>query len=151
MKKCTGSCKSIKNESEFYSKRSQCKICYKEYQSSFRRENAESTKKIRAKNYKKSMMDDEFHNDRIFRSREDRRINPEKKRAQMAIYHRIESGRIIRPDNCSSCKKDCKPHAHHEDYNKKFDIVFLCGSCHQFWHKDHIYDKNTYKYYKRTS
>jgi hypothetical protein len=41
---------------------------------------------------------------------------------------------IIRPEKCEKCLKICKPHGHHEDYNKPLDVLWLCNICHNHVH-----------------
>lgn len=55
---------------------------------------------------------------------------PEKAKAQGIITRAISNGNIERPANCSGCGIKCKPESHHPDYNKPFDIVWLCRKCH---------------------
>jgi hypothetical protein len=61
--------------------------------------------------------------------------NPEKWKARELIRNFTREGiseknRIIRPNKCQSCDKECKPEAHHEDYSKPFEVQWLCKSCH---------------------
>ena len=52
---------------------------------------------------------------------------------QMAYYTvkiALQNGDLIRPCRCQECGKDCFPDAHHEDYSKPLDIMWLCDSCH---------------------
>lgn len=46
----------------------------------------------------------------------------------------VRSGALQRPLMCDKCDKGNGPkqgiHAHHKDYNKPFDIVWLCANCH---------------------
>ena len=42
----------------------------------------------------------------------------------------IRNGTLVRPDKCSNCFKRRKPQAHHPDYSKPLDIVWLCTGCH---------------------
>ena len=62
------------------------------------------------------------------------RKNPEKRRAHDRAMYAVETGKLIRPDICSSCHKECKPHAHHEDYSKPLDVIWLCSRCHFLLH-----------------
>ena len=57
-------------------------------------------------------------------------LYPEKRRAHATVSYALSIGRMIRPDNCESCFKECKPEAHHEDYNKPLDVDWLCVKCH---------------------
>ena len=48
----------------------------------------------------------------------------------------VRKGKVIRPDNCSSCGVDCIPHGHHTNYNKVLDVVWLCKNCHVEAHNE---------------
>ena len=63
--------------------------------------------------------------------------NPEKRRIHDRTMYAVETGKIIRPDECSKCLKKCKPHAHHEDYSKPYDVIWLCSRCHFYLHHKH--------------
>lgn len=52
-----------------------------------------------------------------------------KKRAQKLVSLAKRSGRI-RIGNCVACGAGKNIHAHHEDYGKPLDVIWLCGSCH---------------------
>jgi len=67
-------------------------------------------------------------------SKEFREKNPEKIEAQQSTRRAIKKGLLIRPKICSKCQKNCKPHAHHEDYSKHLDIIWLCNDCHYNHH-----------------
>lgn len=59
-----------------------------------------------------------------------RQQNPEKTRARTAVSRALRSGRLHRPDHCSACSLPCRPEAHHTDYSKPLDVVWLCSGCH---------------------
>lgn len=42
----------------------------------------------------------------------------------------IRSGALVRPEVCSVCKTKTKVEAHHEDYTKPLEVVWVCKSCH---------------------
>ncbi len=55
-------------------------------------------------------------------------------RAAKAVERAIQSGQIIKPLRCSSCKKkDRLQGHHHKGYAKKnyLNVVWLCVKCHQ--------------------
>lgn len=60
------------------------------------------------------------------------------------IFERaLESGKIIKKDSCENCGatgkfKDGRSaiQAHHSDYNKPLDVMWLCQRCHHEWHKN---------------
>lgn len=66
-------------------------------------------------------------------------------RAHSMVTKAIESGSLIRPDFCQQCEgpgvayKDGRApiQAHHCDYNKPLDVLWLCKQCHHEWHRTH--------------
>lgn len=60
-----------------------------------------------------------------------RNLYPEKYHARNLVHSAIKRGVIIRPNACSICGIECKPHAHHEDYSKPLDVVWVCVRCHR--------------------
>lgn len=42
----------------------------------------------------------------------------------------VSNGSIVRPNACSVCGKACKPHGHHPDYAKPYEVIWLCPKCH---------------------
>ena len=57
-----------------------------------------------------------------------RKREPEKYKARNAIYNAVRDGRVERKP-CEMCG-DKKSQAHHEDYSKPLDVIWLCRSCH---------------------
>jgi hypothetical protein len=60
-------------------------------------------------------------------TREWRARNPEKYKAQNAVNNAIRDGKLIRK-GCEVCGD--KAHAHHEDYSRPLDVVWLCPIHH---------------------
>lgn len=60
---------------------------------------------------------------------------PERVQAHRIMYNAIRNKKIERPNNCSKCMKECKPEAHHIDYTKPLDVVWLCRMCHAQEHR----------------
>jgi len=56
--------------------------------------------------------------------------NKEKRNANAKLRYAINSAKIMRPNICSQCNVECKPHGHHEDYNKPLNVIWLCQACH---------------------
>lgn len=55
----------------------------------------------------------------------------------------IERGKLIRPEACEICGNSYKfkdgrtaIQAHHCDYNKPLEVMWLCQKCHHKWHKE---------------
>lgn len=64
-------------------------------------------------------------------SREWRKRNPEKYRAQNTVNNAIRNGKFERK-GCVVCGE--KAHAHHEDYSKPLEVVWLCPKHHSDYH-----------------
>lgn len=64
-------------------------------------------------------------------------------RAHDIVEKAIQAGRLIRPDRCEQCGSDGRKfrdgrhpiQAHHCDYNKPLDVMWLCQPCHHDWHR----------------
>ena len=57
--------------------------------------------------------------------------------ARVKATRAVKRGKLIRPLLCESCgiAPNGKPlHAHHPDYSKPFDVVWLCIACHWLQH-----------------
>ncbi|MCE3086595.1 hypothetical protein LXE06_06140 [Yersinia enterocolitica] len=60
----------------------------------------------------------------------------ERKLAHWAVRRAIKKGKLERIDSCESCRSPCHPQAHHCDYTKPLEVMWLCQSCHVEWHKN---------------
>lgn len=56
------------------------------------------------------------------------------KLAQGAVKRAVAKGVLIPPTECSRCNTPCKPRAHHPDYDKPLEVIWLCASCHNDVH-----------------
>lgn len=67
-----------------------------------------------------------------------RKNNPEKRAAHIAIK-RLKRSRKLTALSCIVCKKihnkNSKAHAHHSDYRKPLDVMWLCPTHHKTWHR----------------
>ena len=115
MKRCCR-CKVEKELNEFHNCNSTkdgrqyvCKICQKEY---------EQRNRERRKEYQK-----QYHNQYYHRT-------PEKHKARNILNSAVKSGKIHKPVYCSSCDSDRHLEAHHTDYSKPLEVMWLCRSCH---------------------
>ena len=114
MKQCS-SCKQEKDFALFYSDKSKksgyashCKICQKEKD------------KIRQQN-KKDPNKNEW-----------RKKFPERKKAHLKVYRALKNGILIK-EPCFICGKESE--AHHPDYSRPLDIVWLCKPHHKQAHQ----------------
>lgn len=56
--------------------------------------------------------------------------HPEWRRTHSAVQRALRDGRLERPDRCQACSTAGKVEAHHFDYAKPLDVVWLCKPCH---------------------
>lgn len=66
----------------------------------------------------------------VLYTREFKRLNPEKVHAHSVVAYATRKGSLVRPSECASCLKPCRPDAHHEDYAKPLSVEWLCRKCH---------------------
>jgi ribosomal protein S27AE len=71
--------------------------------------------------------------------------NPEKFQARWIINRQIRAKKIIRPKECSNCGNEGKIHAHHPDYSKPLEVIWLCSKCHHKIHNENIINKTQRK------
>lgn len=53
-----------------------------------------------------------------------------KQNARMLIAKSIRMGILLKEYHCSKCFSDYHVQAHHDDYSKPLDIIWLCKFCH---------------------
>jgi hypothetical protein len=101
-----------------------CRIAYRE-----RRERHIGTHKKKDRAYY------ERNREKIINKRKEyNKANKDKVSARSKIMGAVFTGKVIRPDSCSKCGIKCVPDAHHEDYKKPLDVIWLCRKCHQILH-----------------
>ena len=59
---------------------------------------------------------------------------PHKYKAQNAVERAIKVGKLKKPEKCTKCKQIKKVEAHHKNYNKQLDVIWLCHRCHMGEH-----------------
>ncbi|MCB1351360.1 MAG: hypothetical protein KDK03_01350 [Rhodobacteraceae bacterium] len=62
--------------------------------------------------------------------------NRDRDRAHAAVKRAIKAGRILRPKACSDCGCEARLEAHHEDYGRPLDVIWLCSVCHGLRHRN---------------
>ena len=58
----------------------------------------------------------------------------ERRAAWNAVYKAVRSGRLSRKP-CIRCGNAENIHAHHDNYNRPLDIIWLCRKCHDQHHR----------------
>lgn len=62
--------------------------------------------------------------------------NPEKYRAQNAVNNAVRDKKITKPTECQICGKAYRLIAHHRDYSKPLDVLWICQKCHRDLHHE---------------
>jgi hypothetical protein len=63
--------------------------------------------------------------------------NMEKTHAHRTIYKAVVAGRVEKPDCCKLCGLKTEDlHGHHDDYNKRLEVRWLCRKCHCAVHRE---------------
>lgn len=62
-----------------------------------------------------------------------REKNPDAYRAQIALNNAVRDGKVERKP-CEVCAQTSGAHAHHKDYAKPLDVIWLCARCHHRLH-----------------
>lgn len=63
-----------------------------------------------------------------------RRENKHKSRSHNKVKYSVNIGKIQKQP-CLICGNE-NVQAHHEDYSKPLDVIWLCPACHAQWHKE---------------
>ncbi len=67
-----------------------------------------------------------------------------KEKARILLQRAVRKERIIKPNKCSCCNRKLPKkliHAHHEDYKKWWDVIWLCQTCHSELHIQKILNR----------
>ena len=140
-----------KSTEDFYKNdKHHCKECIKkrvhenrleniEYYREYDRQRGNNEKRVESRRLYKQRLkkEDPEKYDRIFHGirKTFREKYPEKAKANGIIDDMLRTGKLERPNTCSLCGKTCKPQAHHPDYSKPKEVIWLCVKCHAFIHR----------------
>jgi hypothetical protein len=50
------------------------------------------------------------------------------------VQKAVKAGRLVKPSICSFCGSSRNLRAHHSDYDKPLDILWICENCHRILH-----------------
>ena len=121
--KICGHCKIPKLESGFHKDRraksglqNQCKDCKAEYQREYR--HSSTGRAAQNRDQKKQRL--KF---------------PEKEKARQAVKYAVHIGELKRSVFCEGCGLPAETQAHHPDYSKPLEVIWLCRPCHRKLHK----------------
>ena len=130
-------CKAVKPLGEFYKHSmmadghlNKCKECTKNDATNHRNKNLE---KIRAYDRERGKIPERIkantETNRAWRAEDKRR-----QKAHIAVGRAIRNGDLVRKP-CIRCGEQ-KSVAHHEDYDKPLEVMWLCQPCHKQRHKE---------------
>ncbi len=68
---------------------------------------------------------------------------PARKAARDAVRVAVRSGRLVRSPTCLACGAVAYTHGHHDDYERRLDVRWLCKSCHEETHRGQSYKPRT--------
>lgn len=78
----------------------------------------------------------------VSRQRADQILNPTKHRARQQVSEAVKKGLLIRPGACSQCAASDVPiQAHHPDYAKPLEVLWLCTKCHGAAHRGRVHPR----------
>jgi len=139
-------CQKKINDKKYYIKHQER---LREYTRNWSRNNHKLKTKNDREYYKKNKNDINCaKRDKRMRSHRPRKLKPfhlwvskwgknKNEKARRLIHRAVGMGRIIKPNKCSCCKRKLLKrliHAHHEDYNKWWIVIWLCQTCHSELH-----------------
>ena len=130
-------CKTIKPLEEFYKHSkmadghvNKCKECNKNDVTSHRNKNLEKVREYdRARGKIPERIKAQVEINKAWRAEDSRRVV-----AHSAVSRAIREGRLDR-NPCVRCG-EAKSVAHHEDYDKSLEVMWLCQPCHKQRHKE---------------
>jgi len=142
-------CGAEKQHTEFYNTDASCKECRKARVRQNRKDRAAYYREYdamrfqrdpwrREANEKRAATPDGRANAKRYRAGWLER-NGDKRAAHTILGNAVRRGDVLRPERCVSC--GCLPygkkglHAHHTDYTKPLDVLWLCPKCHVEEHK----------------
>jgi ribosome-binding protein aMBF1 (putative translation factor) len=123
-----------------------CKECKKQYSNTYRENNLEKVREYdrnrpnaleRIKKQKEALKNDIIKYKKNQEAKNNwNRNNKLKRNAHNKVKRAIEKGILVKPLYCELCGSTIKIEAHHYDYNKPLDVIFVCSKCHHQLHKD---------------
>jgi hypothetical protein len=138
-------CNTTKSAADFYAgSKSTCKACVCErvranrlakidHYRAFDKARASQPHRVAArKEYQRTAAFAESHKAAAKRWRD---RHPERRSAHVALDNAVRDGRVTPWPACAIPECDCKPEAHHADYSRPLDVVWLCTRHHKETHK----------------
>ena len=144
MKRCT-KCDLKKELNEFYKSNknndgyhNSCKVCWKKQRSECYVKNREKVRKQCREYYVKNSeyLREKYRGQKktLEQVQRWRNENPEKYKAHYTVSNALARNIIKKKESCEVCNSKTKLHAHHKDYSKPLEILWVCAFCHSKIH-----------------
>ena len=105
-----------------------CRDCFSKYNRERYAKNRDGVRRA-VREYRRE------HPDAVIRTRlATNARNPTKVNARRCVEAAMKAGVLVRPDHCSGCGCSDSEHrieAHHNDYSRPLDVIWLCTPCHR--------------------
>lgn len=75
-----------------------------------------------------------YKGDRTAQSKRYAFRNKDKIQAYNKVHYAVRRGDILKPERCSICDSAGLIMAHHHDYSKPLDVIWVCWICHNNIH-----------------
>ncbi|MBW7392000.1 hypothetical protein [Escherichia coli] len=125
-------CGENKPPNGFYPRNKVCKECTKKRVTEYQKGIGKLIHNNACKKYNKS----EKGKVALIKARENYlESHRQRQQARWSVKRAIKSGKLCRPTTCQKCNSKCHPDAHHCDYSKPLEVMWLCKACHVEWHK----------------
>lgn len=144
MKRCT-KCDLKRELHEFYKSKStndgyhnSCKECWKTRRKERYVENRDGVRKQCRRYYVENAehlkSKSRLHKKTYDETKRWRKSHPEKYKAHYTVNNALKRGEIMKAKECRICGSQTKLHAHHADYSKPLDVLWVCIDCHSKIH-----------------
>ncbi len=78
---------------------------------------------------KKWRKENGYHNEIKWKDNNQAKIKVHRK-----VRYACSVEKLKRPNHCEQCQKETEIIAHHPDYSKPLDVMWLCAACHSSQH-----------------
>jgi hypothetical protein len=79
------------------------------------------------------------HGDQIRQYSRDYKVRHKKQyQAAAKVQSALRSGKLTKPERCAICSSPMNLRAHHNDYDKPLDVLWICESCHRILHNKEV-------------
>lgn len=83
---------------------------------------------------KERLQDPKYRSKQLEWNKDYRHNNPVKTTARRLVQTAVKRGKLIKPILCQSCNELKPIEGHHYDYDRAYDVLWLCKKCHEALH-----------------